>query len=40
MGRMTYAEPEYVTRQVEREVNLGTDLSTIMAEIDSWPTKV
>ena len=24
-----YAEPEYVTRQVVREVNLGTDLSTL-----------
>jgi hypothetical protein len=39
MGRMTYAEPEYVTRQVVCEVNLGTDLSTLLAEIDTWPTK-
>jgi hypothetical protein len=39
MERMTYAEPEYVTRQVVREVNLGTDLSTLLAEIDTWPTK-
>jgi transposase len=39
MGRMTYAEPEYETRQEVREVNLGTDLSTLLAEIDTWPTK-
>ena len=39
MGRMTYAEPEYVTRQVAWEVNLGTDLSTLLAEIDTWPTR-
>ena len=37
--RITYAEPEYVTHQVVREVNLGTDLSTLLAEIDTWPTK-
>lgn len=35
---MTYAEPEYETRQVVREVNLGTDLSTLLAEIDTWPS--
>lgn len=39
MGRMTYAEPEYETRQVVREANLGTDLSTLLTEIDTWPTK-
>lgn len=39
MGRMTYAEPEYVTHQEVREVNLGTDLSTLLTEIDTWPTK-
>ena len=39
MGWMTYAEPEYETRQVVRQVNLGTDLSTLLAEIDTWPTK-
>jgi len=39
MGRMTYVGPEYVTRQVVREVNLGTDLSTLLAEIDTWPHK-
>jgi hypothetical protein len=39
MGRMTYAEPEYEIRQVVREVNLGACLSTLMAEIDTWPTK-
>jgi hypothetical protein len=37
---MTYAVPEYVTRQVLREVKLGTDLSTLLAEIDTLPTKV
>lgn len=39
MERVTYAEPEYETRQVVREVHLGTDLSTLLAEIDTWPTK-
>lgn len=39
MGRMAYAESEYETRQVVREVNLGTDLSTLLAEIDAWPAK-
>ena len=39
IGHMTYAKPEYVTRQVVREVNLVTDLSTLMAEVDTWPTK-
>lgn len=39
MGRMTYAAPEYVTRQVVREVNLGTNLPTLLAEIDTWPAK-
>ena len=38
MGRMTYAEPEYETRQVVRKVNLGTDLSPLLAEIDTWPS--
>lgn len=39
IGRMAYAESEYETRQVVREVNLGTDLSTLLAEIDAWPAK-
>lgn len=39
MGRMTYSEPEYVTRQVVREVNIGADPSTLLAENDTWPTK-
>lgn len=39
MGRMTYSEPEYVTRQVVREVNIGADPSTLLAEIDTLPTK-
>ena len=34
-----HAEPEYETRQVVREVNHGTNLSTLLAEIDTWPAK-
>gem|GEM_PF-3581706 len=39
MMRTTPAEPEYDTKQVVREVTLGADLSTLLAEIDHWPTK-
>jgi transposase len=31
-----FEESQYVTRQVFKEVNLGTDLSTLMDEIDTW----
>ena len=39
LGRMTPEEPQYDVRNVEKEVTLGTDLSTLLAEIDHWPTR-
>jgi hypothetical protein len=39
MMRATPVEPEYETKQVVREVTLGADLSTLLAEIDGWPTR-
>lgn len=32
-------EPEFETKQIVREVTLGTELSTLLAEIDHWPTR-
>ena len=39
LGRMTPEEPQYDVRNVVKEVTLGTDLSTLLAEIDHWPTR-
>ena len=39
LGRMTPKEPQYDVRNVVKEVTLGTDLSTLLAEIDHWPVR-
>ena len=39
LGRMTPEELQYDVRNVVKEVTLGTDLSTLLAEIDDWPTR-
>ena len=39
LGRMTPEELQYDVRNVVKEVTLGTDLSTLLAEIDHWPTR-
>lgn len=39
VGRMTFNEPGFETRQEVKEVILGTELSTLLTEIDNWPTK-
>ena len=36
---MTPEELQYDVRNVVKEVTLGTDLSTLLAEIDHWPTR-
>ena len=39
LGRCLPEEPQYDVQNVVREVTLGTDLSTLLAEIDHWPTR-
>ena len=39
LSRMTPEEPQYDVRNVVKEVTLGADLSTLLAEIDRWPTQ-
>lgn len=39
LGRMTPEEPQYDVRNVAKEVTLGTDLFTLLAEIDHWPAR-
>ena len=39
LGRSLPEEPQYDVQNVVREVTLGTDLSTLLAKIDDWPTR-
>jgi len=40
LSRTATEEPRYVVWHAAREVTLGTDLSTLLAEIDHWPVRL
>lgn len=39
LGRMPPEEPQYEVRNLVKEVTPGTDLPTLLAEIDHWPAR-
>lgn len=39
LGRMTPEKPQYDAINVIKDVTLGTDLYTLLTEIDHWPVR-